>query len=140
MDYFINVAYEFLHDGPCAQVCTQKLACPRIYKPICATPVGFCGQPKIFSNHCTLISYNCSNKKSNVLQALSIFPYNSEFDFAVEYQFLHEGECEEKNCPDTCVDLYAPICALPDGFCGKPKTFGNSCYLLVYNCKEEQSK
>ncbi len=52
------IEYELAHYGPCERPdCTK-------YKPICATPFGFCGKPKAFANFCTLISHNCNNQKS----------------------------------------------------------------------------
>lgn len=56
-----------------------------------------------------------------------------------EYKYFHDGEClttpaPKPKCVETvCPDEKSPICGLPDGFCGEPKTFANECYRKVYN-------
>lgn len=77
--------------------------------PICGLPDGFCGEPKTFSNECDLTVYNTLNPT--------------------------ERKCVECLGPD-CAEADSdkkPICGLPDGFCGEPKTFSNKCDIEVYN-------
>lgn len=57
----------------------------------------------------------------------------------LEYENFHNGEClttpaPEPECDEAaCPNDDSPICGLPDGFCGEPKTFANECYMKVYN-------
>ena len=55
-----------------------------------------------------------------------------------EYKFFHDGECLTKPDPDCglidCPFESKPICALPDGFCGPPLDFDNSCLMESHNC------
>lgn len=43
-------------------------------------------------------------------------------------------------CSQVCPLYVKPFCALPDGWCGKPLTFSNPCYLGIYNCNNPKKR
>ncbi|KAJ6640267.1 Ovoinhibitor [Pseudolycoriella hygida] len=124
-----NARYKYSHDGKCsdepAPNC-DSILCTKERFPVCAIPDNFCGPIREFPNDCERDVYNCKNPTK-------------------KYGYFHNGEClksTEPNCAAiSCSNQGPAICALPDGFCGEPKTFTNECNLKVYNCiNSKQSK
>lgn len=57
----------------------------------------------------------------------------------LEYTKSSDGECKPV-CPQICPYYVEPFCAVPDGWCGEPKSFGNPCLLAVYNCENPNNR
>ncbi|KAF9929270.1 hypothetical protein FBU30_001752 [Linnemannia zychae] len=112
--------YSLVAENACEEMApTCKKGCTKIYAPVCAKLAS--GETKTFGNKCTFDVFNCEHPNEKA-------------------EFVANNECPATpapNCPDACPLIYQPVCAKLQS--GETKTFGNSCELSIFNCKNPKA-